>query len=140
MELHCTLLYLYRSFGRKNQNGNIYKDTNYSSFYDFSKNLLEENFYWMKSIFKNSTNLENYLIILPSKNDMKTHNKYKNQNNIAKELMAKFDSETYNNLNIINLINYLPNDYEKILLKYDDHYSFYGNQWMSNIFKKYKKR
>ena len=71
---------------------------------------------------------------------MKTHNKYKNQNNIAKELMAKFDSETYSNLNIINLINYLPNDYEKILLKCDDHYSFYGNQWISNIFKKYKKR
>mgnify|MGYP001204540230 CR=1 FL=1 len=135
-----TLLYLYRSVGRKNQNGNIYKDTNYSSFYDFNKNLLDENIYWMKSIFKNSTNLENYLIILPSKNDMKTHNKYKNQNNIAKELMAKFDSETYSNLNIINLINYLPNDYEKILLKCDDHYSFYGNQWISNIFKKYKKR
>lgn len=135
-----SLLYLYRSLGRESQKDDIYKDTNYSSFYDFNKNLLDENIYWMKSIFKNSTSLENYLIILPSKNDMKTHNKLKKRNNIAKELMAKFDSETYSNLNIIYLIDYLPNDYNKILLKCDDHYSFYGNQWMSNIFKKYKKR
>jgi hypothetical protein len=134
-----SLLYLYRSLNEKNSTNNIYKNNTYSSFYDFNDNLLNENVYWIKSIFKESKKLENYLIILPSKNDMLTHNNLKNQNNIAKELMNKFESETYNNLNIINLIDYLPDNYEKIFLKCDDHYSFYGNKWMSNIFKKYIK-
>jgi hypothetical protein len=75
---------------------------------------------------------------LPSKNDMKMKIESKNKKNIHNEIENLFDLKKHN-VKIINLIDYLPDNYQKIFLECDDHYSFYGNRWMSNIFMEFIK-
>lgn len=133
-----SILYILRSNNKSSDDELLYKDNNYSSIYNYDKKLLKNNIHWLNSIFKESKKKENYLIILPSKNDMKMSKQMKNNKNIYEELKVLIDYKKYN-LKIINLIDYLPNNFERIFLTCDNHYSFYGNKWMSNIFKEYIK-
>ena len=50
---------------------------------------------------------------MPSKNDMKMKIESKNKKNILNEIESWFDLKKYN-VKIINLIDYLPNNYQNI--------------------------
>ena len=133
-----SILYMLRSINKSPDKDLLYSNHNYSSFYNYDQKLLEDNIHWLKSIYEEAKKKENYLIILPSKNDMKMKIESKNKKNIHNEIESLFDLKKYN-VKIINLIDYLPNNYQKIFLECDDHYSFYGNKWMSNIFMEFIK-
>jgi len=129
-----TFLYLYKStFNEKNKEIKDYRDLNYSSFYDYKKDLLNENMFWIKKIINESEELEIILIVLPSKNDIKSFLNNKNNINILNDIELAINPEKNRKIKIINLLKHLPSDYQDIFLECDGHYSSYGHKWLANI-------
>jgi hypothetical protein len=129
-----TFLHLHkRTTNENNKEIKNYQNVNYSSFYDYEKNLLDENIFWIKKIIDESKELEKILIVLPSKNDIKRFLNNKDNSNIFKDIEFALNPEKNKKIKIINPLKQLPNNYEDIFLKCDGHYSAYGHKWIANI-------
>lgn len=121
------------------KNKDNYLKKNYSSIKDFNIKALDENIFWINQILEDAKDKEILLFILPSKNDILRFNKEKNFSNFKKKFDSRINYNRNRDVKIVHLLDFLPKNSKKLFLECDDHYSFYGNLWLSEVFYKIQK-
>ncbi len=126
------LIRVYKIFYLRAKNKEL---NNYSGYFDASDIQQEAVIYFLDKIIDSDLSKKFYLISIPRQNDIiRSKNQNLDRIHWYNYYLKKSDKQI--NFEFIDLLNYLPENYEKLFFKCDGHWSQYGNMWVSDILQK----